>query len=78
MIVATDRWWNSLSEESYEAFIDTLKSKGFLVLDVESMPGFEPGEMLIPDDGHWSGAGHEFVAEKIQDLIEANQLLSQN
>jgi lysophospholipase L1-like esterase len=77
-IVATDRWWNSQSEETYEAFIGALKSEGFLVLDVESMPGFEPGEMLIPGDGHWSVVGHEFVAEKIKELIESNQLLSQS
>jgi lysophospholipase L1-like esterase len=77
VIVATDRWWNSPSEETYEDFIDTLQTKGFLVLDVEAMPGFDPGEMLIPDDGHWSRAGHEFVAEKIKDLIASNQLLSQ-
>ena len=77
MIVATDRWWNSPSGETYKDFIDTLRTEGFLVLDVESMPGFNPGEMLIPDDGHWSKAGHEFVAERIRDLIESNQLLSQ-
>jgi lysophospholipase L1-like esterase len=77
MIVATDRWWNSPSEETYDDFIDTLQTEGFLVLDVEAMPGFDPKEMLIPDDGHWSRAGHEFVAEKIKDLIESNQLLSQ-
>ena len=77
MIVATDRWWNSPSGETYKDFIDTLQTEGFLVLDVESMPGFDPGEKLIPDDGHWSRAGHEFVAEKIKDLIESHQLLSQ-
>jgi len=77
MIVATDRWWNSPSGETYKDFIDTLQTEGFLVLDVESMPGFDPGEMLISDDSHWSRAGHEFVAEKIKDLIESHQLLSQ-
>ena len=77
MIVATDRWWNSPSEETYEDFIDTLQTEGFLVLDVESMPGFDPEEMLIPDDGHWSQAGHKFVSEKIKVLIETHQLLSQ-
>jgi hypothetical protein len=45
------------------------------VVDVESMPGFDPQEMLIPDDGHWSAAGHEFVARKLQSFIEGNRLL---
>ncbi|MGI0014581.1 MAG: SGNH/GDSL hydrolase family protein [Nitrososphaera sp.] len=77
MIVATDRWWNNPSGETYKDFIDTLQTEGFLVLDVESRPGFDRGEMLIPDDGHWSRAGHEFVADKIKELIESNQLLGQ-
>lgn len=77
MIVTTDRWWNYPSEETYRDFVTTLQGEGFLVLDVESMPGFDPEEMLIPDDGHWNQSGHEFVAEKIKALIEADQLLSQ-
>jgi hypothetical protein len=77
MIVATDRWWNSPSEETYEDFIDTLKTEGFSVLDVESMPGFDPETMLIPNDGHWNQSGHEFVAEKIKGLIETHQLMGQ-
>jgi hypothetical protein len=54
-----------------------LQTKGYLVLDVESKPGFDPGEMLIPNDGHWNPAGHEFVAKKIKDFIASNQLLAQ-
>jgi len=77
LIVATDRWWNNPSGETYQDFIDTVKAGGFLVLDVESMPGFDSEEMLIPDDSHWSKAGHEFVAEKIKDSIEKHRLLSQ-
>jgi lysophospholipase L1-like esterase len=76
MIVSTDRWWNGLSGETYREFIDALQNEGFLVLDVEAMPGFDSGEMLIPDDSHWSRAGHEFVAEKVKEFIESNQLLS--
>jgi len=48
-----------------------------LVLDVESIPGFDPEVMIIPDDGHWNQSGHEFVAEKIKALIKTRQLLSQ-
>jgi lysophospholipase L1-like esterase len=77
MIVATDRWWNSTSGGTYKDFINTLRDNGFLVLDVESMPGFDSEEMLIPNDGHWSQAGHKFVAEQIQAFIQTNQLLSQ-
>ena len=77
MIVTTDRWWNHPSGETYKDFVTTMSSEGFLVLDVESMPGFDPEEMLIPNDGHWNQSGHEFVAEKIAALIETHQLLSQ-
>lgn len=77
MIVATDRWWHSPSGETYQDFIDTLKASGFLVLDVESMPGFNPTDMLIPHDGHWSIAGHQFVAEQIENFIESHRLLSE-
>jgi len=75
MIVATDRWWDSPSRETYKDFISTLRAEGFLVLDVESMPGFDPEVMLIPNDGHWNQVGHKFVAEKIQAFIESGQLL---
>ena len=75
MIVTTDRWWNSPSRETYEDFINALRTEGFLVLDVESMPGFSSEEMLIPNDGHWNQSGHEFVAEKIKAHIETHQLL---
>ena len=77
MIVTTDRWWNDPAGETYQDFINTLRNKGFLVLDVESMPGFDPETMLISNDGHWNRAGHKFVAEKIKAYIENHQLLSQ-
>jgi lysophospholipase L1-like esterase len=77
MIVATDRWWNSTSGGTYKDFIRTLQVNGFLVLDVESMPGFDPEEMLIPNDGHWNQAGHKFVSDQMKDFIESNQLIDQ-
>lgn len=77
MIVATDRWWNGPPGATYQDFISALRAEGFLVLDVESMPGFDPELMLIPNDGHWNQTGHEFVAEQIKTFIEAHQLLSQ-
>jgi hypothetical protein len=56
MIVATDRWWNGPSGATYTDLINTLRTEGFLVLDVESIAGFDPEVMLIPDDGHWNQA----------------------
>ena len=77
MIVTTDKWWNGPSGATYADFIRTLQSEEFLVLDVEAMPGFDPAKMVIPDDGHWSREGHEFVADRIKDFIEINQLIDQ-
>lgn len=77
MIVSNDRWWNLSSEETYGDFVAAMQDDGLLVLDVESMPGFDAGEMLIPDDGHWSQSGHKFAAQKIESFIEEHQLLSQ-
>jgi lysophospholipase L1-like esterase len=78
MIVATDRWWNGSATETYADFIGALRAEGFLVLDVEAQPGFDFDAMTIPDDGHWSKAGHEFVATEIEALIEQVQLLSRS
>jgi hypothetical protein len=75
--VATDRWWNNQSGETYASFLDTLRADGFVLLDVERLPGFEPDEMLIPQDGHWNQAGHAFVAARIQELIDSHQLFGQ-
>lgn len=77
MIVTTDRWWNYPSEATYEDFVTILQSKGFVVLDVESMSGFEAEEMIIPDDGHWNRDGHKFVANQIKDFIQRHQLIDQ-
>jgi hypothetical protein len=76
MIVSTDRWWNYPGEEIYKDFVTTMQNEGFLVLDVESLPGFDPKAMLIPGDGHWNQAGHAFVTEQIRDFIEQNQLMN--
>jgi lysophospholipase L1-like esterase len=76
MIVATSRWWNAPAGVTYQDLMSTTQTQGFAVLDVESMPGFDPERMLIPDDGHWNAAGHEFVAQKIEAVIESNRWLS--
>ena len=77
MIVTNGRWWNSRSGENYHDFVADLRANHFLVLDVESLPGFNPEEMLILGDGHWSQAGHKFVAKEIKALIENRHLLNQ-
>ena len=75
IIVATDSWWNGPPGWTYSEFIDTLHAEGFIVLDVKSIPGFIPEKMLIPDDGHWNSAGHQFVAGAIEDFIDDHQEL---
>lgn len=75
MIVSNDRWWNLTSEDTYEDFVAALQREGFLVLDVEAMPGFNRDAMLIPDDGHWNTQGHRFVAEQIANFLSSHQLL---
>jgi lysophospholipase L1-like esterase len=77
MIVTTESWWNYRSDETYDDLLTTLQKHGFLVLDVESMPGFDPEKMIIPNDGHWNSSGNEFVAKEIQALIESERLLNQ-
>jgi hypothetical protein len=77
MIVATDSWWNYPSDETYNDLLTSLRENGFLVLDVESMPGFDPETMIIPNDGHWNQSGNEFVAHEILALIETERLLNQ-
>ena len=77
MIVTTDNWWNLQSEATYTDFVAALRSEGYPVLDVESMPGFDPEKMLIPDDGHWNRSGHEYVADRIKEFIELNRFLHQ-
>ncbi len=52
-----------------------MQSEGLLVLDVESLLGFDSEEMLIPDDGHWNQSGNVFVAEQLKDFIERNRLM---
>lgn len=76
MIVTTDSWWNSRSSDTYQDFITALQTEHFLVLDVAAMPGFDPAEMLIPDDGHWNQSGNDFVAEQLKALIETDELWS--
>ena len=77
MIVTTDSWWNYPTEETYDDLLTAMRENGFLVLDVESMPGFDPETMIIPNDGHWNSSGNEFVAKEVQALIETERLLKQ-
>lgn len=76
MVVSNPRWWNAPSGATYEDFVAAMQSDGLLVLDVESMPGFDADEMVIPEDGHWSQAGNKFAAEQIEAFIEEYHLLT--
>ena len=76
MVVSNNNWWNLSSDETYEDFVATMQRDGLLVLDVESMQGFDPDEMKIPDDGHWNRSGHKFAAQEIEAFIEQHELLS--
>lgn len=76
MIVATDRWWNYPDAETYTDLMEILHNQEYLVLDVESMPGFKIESMLIPEDGHWNASGQKYVAKEIQNVIEQHQLLN--
>ncbi len=71
MIVTTRVFWSQA--ETYTSFVDILRSDGFSVLDVEEK--FNHEEMIIPDDGHWNQAGHKFVASKIEEHMDSNNLL---
>jgi len=76
MIVSNPRWWNAPSGTNYEDFVAAMQNNGLLVLDVESMPGFDANKMLIPDDGHWNQSGHKFVAEEVESFILKYNLLN--
>jgi hypothetical protein len=78
VIVATKQWWNAPPGATYQDFIAALRAERYSVLDVETVPGFDTETMVIPGDGHWNPAGHEFVAEQIQNLIGTQQLLNES
>lgn len=77
MIVPMRTWWNPPSGEAFERFLDALRANEFLMIDdVESLPGFDTKKMRLPQDPHWNSAGHRFVADKIKEYIESEQLLT--
>lgn len=77
MMVSTPRYWigDEMAGGSYEDLVAAIRSAGILLLDVESLPGFDHASMVIPDDGHWSPEGHVFLAEELAGIIEQQQLL---
>jgi len=71
LVVACSSWWRGPpSGGTYGTLIDALRADGFQVIDVDSLPGFDPARMTIPDDGHWNASGHAFVACAIRGCIE--------
>jgi lysophospholipase L1-like esterase len=83
MIVSTPRYWMNVpaprgsgrAEGTYQDLMQSLRADGFLLLDVESGPGWDRNGMTIPRDGHWNAAGHEFLAGEVQRFIARHRLL---
>jgi hypothetical protein len=75
MIVSSSAWWDNRPEKPYPRFIDTLRQGGFLVLDLESIDGYDDTTMQIPNDRHWNAEGHGFVARETKTFIEMQQLI---
>lgn len=77
VMVSTPRYWigERFAGGSYQDLMEAVRSDGILLLDVESLPGFDRGAMVIPNDGHWNEAGHAFVAREIQRFLEEHRLL---
>lgn len=77
MMVSTSRYWigDHVAGGSYQDLMEAVRSDGILLLDVESLPGFDRGAMVIPNDGHWNEAGNAFVARQIHQFIEEHRLL---
>lgn len=71
VVVANSQFWFS-PWGSHERLVDELRGAGHDVIDVESLPGWEPATMQIPGDGHWNARGHEFVAGLLARQLEQN------
>lgn len=70
LLLTTGTYWPADSPGTYGDLLDTLRQRGFAILDVEACTGFAPDLMRLPDDGHWNARGHAFVAARLSELIE--------
>ena len=74
LLIVSAYEWQENGKSSRE-LSDLLRADGFLVIDVERTPGFDPDTMIIERESHWNATGHAFVAKAIEDAIEENNLL---
>jgi lysophospholipase L1-like esterase len=75
LVAATGMYWRRESPGTYQELLAALARRGIDVLDVEAAEGFDGERMRLPDDGHWNGEGHAFVAGRIIEEIERRGLL---
>ncbi len=75
LVVTTGMFWPADSAGTYQQLIARLRRQGHEVLDVEAAAGFAGERMRLPNDGHWNGEGHAFVAARVIEHIDRRRLL---
>jgi hypothetical protein len=75
VVVTTIRYAPS-AEFPYDELVEGVRRRGIPVLDIDHSPGYRADMMLIPGDAHWNPAGHRFVAQQLQTMIEDRHLLN--
>ena len=74
-IVTNSIYWAHWPDGDYEDFVDQLRLAGYLVLDIDSLPGYEKSRLQITGDRHWNVEGHQLVGRAIGAWLDENQLL---
>ncbi len=74
-IVTNSIYWAPWPDGDYEDFVDELRQAGHLVLDIDSLPGYEKSRLQIPGDRHWNVEGHQLVGRGIHAWLKENQML---
>ena len=74
-IVTNSIYWAPWPDGDYEDFVDQLRLAGHLVLDIDSLPGYEKSRLQITGDRHWNVEGHQLVGQAIRKWLDENQLL---
>ncbi len=68
-------WTTFWDYGTYEELLAALERRGFDVLDFEALEGFDDERMRLPNDGHWNGRGHAFVAARLIEHVERHWLV---
>ena len=74
-IVTNSIYWAPWPDGDYGDFVDELRQAGHLVLDIDSLPGYEKSRLQIPGDRHWNVEGHQLVGRGIGAWLKENQML---